>query len=82
MNFPGSEAEIDSICHKGESLKKAATDSPEKWYIPLEQYERMTEKVREAGYTIRDLRNDVWVWRSATLALLAIIVALLCLHWR
>jgi hypothetical protein len=68
-------AEIDAICHKGESLIKAARDAPEKWYIPLEEYERIREMVRETAKEAKGLRNDVLVWRWVAGALLAALIA-------
>ena len=46
------KSETDFICQKGTSLEKAAKESPDKWYIPLEHYNRITENLlSELGET-------------------------------
>jgi tRNA G46 methylase TrmB len=57
------ETEIDYTCHKGESLQKAALQSPEKYYIPLECYERLAEKCRESGRELSDVKNMNYLWK-------------------
>ena len=45
MILKRDESETDCICHKGISLQKVAVESPEKFYIPLEHYTRITENL-------------------------------------
>jgi hypothetical protein len=56
MILERDESETDCVCHKGSSLQKVATESPEKWYIPLEHYTRITENL---GLELRESWEDV-----------------------
>jgi hypothetical protein len=68
MILKRDESETDSVCHKGESPQKAAIQSPNKFYIPLEHYTRITEnlclslsKLRSEVHTLKEM-NYVWKW--------------------
>jgi hypothetical protein len=45
MIFKRDESETDYLCHKGASLQKVALETPDKFYIPLEHYTRVTENL-------------------------------------
>ena len=76
MIFERDESDTDYICRKGESLQKVAVELPEKWYIPLEHYVRVTEnlclelrQLRDNRQAMHDARDR---WRFLTIALLVI----------
>lgn len=68
MIFKKDESETDCTCHNGESLQKVAIQSPDKFYIPLEHYTRITEnlslelrELRKELHTTEEM-NYVWKW--------------------
>jgi len=68
MIFKRDESETDFVCHKGESLQKVAMQSPDKFYIPLEHYTRITEnlclslsELRSEMHSLKEM-NYVWKW--------------------
>jgi hypothetical protein len=56
MIFKRDDSETDYVCHKGESLKKVASETPEKFYIPLERYTRVTENM---CFDLNNLRAEI-----------------------
>ena len=81
MIFEKDESETDYRCHKGESLQKIATESPEKWYIPLEHYTRVTENLCLELRQLRDERralldaNSIWKWSAIALLAVSLFLA-------
>jgi hypothetical protein len=77
MIFKRDESETDATCHKGESLQKVAAESPEKWYIPLEHYTRVTENLCFELRELYELREQVWTLKWIAGVLFAIVLLLL-----
>jgi hypothetical protein len=75
MIFERDESDTDATCHRGESLQKVAVESPEKWYIPLEHYTRVTENLCFELRELHDLRDQVWALKWIAGILFVIVVA-------
>lgn len=61
MILKRDESETDCICHKGISLQKVAVESPEKFYIPLEHYTRITENLL---FDLRAARDELKILKE------------------
>jgi hypothetical protein len=73
MILKRDESETDCLCHKGTSLQKVAVESPDKFYIPLEHYTRVTEnlclELRNMRDKLKALKKANYVWKWLSIAL-------------
>ena len=71
------------MCYRGIGLQKVALESPDKWYIPFEHYDRVTtslcDKLSIARQELLNAENSRECWRSVAVLGIAVLLVLLVL---